>query len=402
MAIRIVGTVVLIAGLAKVFDLNHFARDLRTWTYLPAWAVSPAVFAVPLSEIALGGVTVAGIFSKRFAALAMILLLTAFTVLFGMHVLLGHAPECGCFGRFMEFMRGKDAAMWTLARNGLMIVALVWAYWVVSPRSACVSRQGPIEALSDQRGAELRPRGFTLVEVLISIALIAILLALNLPALRGVQQRASEVSSLSTIRQHGAVFSMYGSDYSGTYPYFTSPAATWTILRDGNFAVGVSYFGAYQSWNIALAKGYYSSGPFDRVFSPPGVSPWGEYLFTGYWYSCSMLARPEHWDPDQRLTGTSLLRPTRDTDVRYPTLKVLLADQFAASLASAEGSSGGARVPAHFTDGSAAALKLGDVRRQYPGGHSTPSDAGNGYHNAQPAPGMHTLDGVRGMDVLVR
>jgi len=401
-AIRVVGTVVLLAGVAKIIDLNQFARDLHSWTYLPAWVVSPAVFAVPLSEIALGGVTVAGIVSKRFAALAMTLLLTAFTALFGIHVLLGHAPECGCFGRFMEFMRGKDAAIWTLTRNGAMLLALVWALWVVSPRRVGAPQPKPMELHPELRGIADRSRGFTLVEILISIALVAILLALNLPVLRGIQQRASESSSLSTIRQHGAVFGMYTSDYAGTYPYFTSPTATRTILRDGNFVVDVSYFGAYQVWNIAMAKGYYSSGPFDRVFSPPGVSPWNEYLFTGYWYSCTMLARPEHWNPDQRRSGTALLRSTRDTEVRYPTLKVLLADLFASSLAFADAAPGGLRIPACFTDGSATALIPGDVRRQYPGGHGAPFDAGHGYHNTEPIPGMHTLDGVRGMDVRAR
>ncbi len=72
-------------------------------------------------------------------------------------------------------------------------------------------------------------QGFTLVELLVVISIIAILAALLLPALASGHTRARRTACLSNLRQVGLAVISYASDNSGNIPYgpkagaFTSP-----------------------------------------------------------------------------------------------------------------------------------------------------------------------------------
>ena len=55
-------------------------------------------------------------------------------------------------------------------------------------------------------------RGFTLVELLVVIAIIAILLALLFPSLKGIKQRAMQVTCLQQLRNWGQAMTLYLAD----------------------------------------------------------------------------------------------------------------------------------------------------------------------------------------------
>jgi prepilin-type N-terminal cleavage/methylation domain-containing protein len=65
---------------------------------------------------------------------------------------------------------------------------------------------------------------FTLVELLVVIAVISLLAAILFPAFAAARGKARETSCLSNMRQAGLAFSIYVQDYDGFYPYGVDPA----------------------------------------------------------------------------------------------------------------------------------------------------------------------------------
>ncbi len=62
-------------------------------------------------------------------------------------------------------------------------------------------------------------RAFTLVELLIVIAIIAILAALLLPALASAKEKSKRIACISNLRQLGIAIHTYASDWNGKIPY---------------------------------------------------------------------------------------------------------------------------------------------------------------------------------------
>jgi len=61
-------------------------------------------------------------------------------------------------------------------------------------------------------------KGFTLIELLVVISIIALLIAILLPALQRVRKQVRAVSCQSNLRQWGVIVSMYTGDNDGKFP----------------------------------------------------------------------------------------------------------------------------------------------------------------------------------------
>src|ERR1041384_2854087 len=67
-------------------------------------------------------------------------------------------------------------------------------------------------------GARALRRAFTLVDVLVSVAVIGILIGLLMPGLARVNSQSRRVVCSSNLRQIGLGLAMYASDYRGLLP----------------------------------------------------------------------------------------------------------------------------------------------------------------------------------------
>jgi prepilin-type N-terminal cleavage/methylation domain-containing protein/prepilin-type processing-associated H-X9-DG protein len=76
--------------------------------------------------------------------------------------------------------------------------------------------------------------GFTLIELLVVVAIIMLLLALLLPAMRRVRYQANEAACASNLRQIGVLLGTYASQNGGWYPKNGACRNSPTSLRSGN------------------------------------------------------------------------------------------------------------------------------------------------------------------------
>lgn len=92
-----------------------------------------------------------------------------------------------------------------------------------------------------------RRRGFTLVELLVVIGIIALLVSILLPALNKARDAATITSCLSNMRQLGTAMQMYASDWRGFCPGNYGP-----VYKDADKKVGDTY--TWVTWNATYRR----------------------------------------------------------------------------------------------------------------------------------------------------
>ena len=106
-----------------------------------------------------------------------------------------------------------------------------------------------------KRGNSLR--GFTIIELLVVISIIALLIALLLPALALAKQDANSIACLANLRSQGQMLAEYGVEYKDAIPYCIPVAAgpdqwganAWdTLLFCNSDGQGVSAASLAQAW----------------------------------------------------------------------------------------------------------------------------------------------------------
>lgn len=89
-----------------------------------------------------------------------------------------------------------------------------------------------------------RRKGFTLVELLVVIGIIALLISILLPALNAAKERANRVKCSSNLRQIGQGLLLYANDNKGIYPRTpASNAGTYTAFTAGGASTATDPFG---------------------------------------------------------------------------------------------------------------------------------------------------------------
>lgn len=185
--------------------------------------------------------------------------------------------------------------------------------------------------------------GFTLVELLVSVGIIALLIGIAIPALSGARQRARDAAILSNLKQTGIAMENYTQRYDGWLPYAIegTPFPTAPPHAHGGGAITGSHWQLSSYWSSL----FFEIAPWEEwfrlwAFPDPRRSherPWegtsgnrGPFFngVSSLDYARSLFARPELWQPGPPIADReSVLRAVRMTEVRYPSAKVSLFDR---------------------------------------------------------------------------
>jgi prepilin-type N-terminal cleavage/methylation domain-containing protein len=239
-------------------------------------------------------------------------------------------------------------------------------------------------------------RAFTIIELLVSIGVIGILLAILIPTLASTRARARETKCLSNLRGLGAAMELYTQRFNGKFPFAiggqkidTSPDHDGTRFQQiqKNFDIAINWPGLMHE--VAPWREWYSTWvcPGARrktgePWSPPDDDPLGP-SGPSYWMSDSFLARPETWS-----VGTApreqLVRAVSVSDVLFPSAKVLMIDDERAHLTPKDDRD---MFPVLFADAHAKIRRLSEA-----------SKPGVNVLTGSSTPLYDTLDGSRGRD----
>jgi len=178
---------------------------------------------------------------------------------------------------------------------------------------------------ANHRPGRILSRGFTLVELLVVLAVIVVLLAILLPALRRVRITAFRTGCAHNLRQIALGMNMYLDDHDGVYPWAQDPVSTdpayWLWMGRGWRPFLRSYLGGTadaQDPSVLLC-------PEDRT--DPAM-----YESTSYAYSMAFYHSPEQIDATSDKSDTySNPQPSlrqRRGDVAHPAAKILLGEWF--------------------------------------------------------------------------
>lgn len=176
--------------------------------------------------------------------------------------------------------------------------------------------------------------GFSLVELLVVMAVLSLLTALALPSLRRARGSAQQVASLANVRQLGIAFAAYTNTFNDSFPFV--PPGTLLPLCDGNSIADSNPWSLRYAWPALGEPLPAFPRDFKALVSPgrrrePRECGWP----TSYEYSNSFIASPNLWTSDQSLSADrGLLRGIRSAEVFYPANKVLLWDTELAYLSS--------------------------------------------------------------------
>ncbi len=132
-------------------------------------------------------------------------------------------------------------------------------------------------------------KGFTLIEMLVVIAILALLMAIVVPSISRALENSRRVACLARIRDLGTAVLMYAADNKGkTLPYYTHNSQWYNTWRLESGGPGLLITGGYldfseNAFRCPSDRGAGKGGRYnyEQVPAAPSISysfrPWGPY-----------------------------------------------------------------------------------------------------------------------------
>jgi len=186
-------------------------------------------------------------------------------------------------------------------------------------------------------------RAVTIIELMIALGVIAILLAILLPALVSTKESAAEVASLANLRSIGQTMTAYQSDHDGAFLYYEPGARLYNFPELVDSEHAISY--GTHNWQF---RDHWPAHPrvhalfpwaehYETWLSPgagdaPELAPWqgrdGDVVTwrkPSYHYSNTFYNDPSVWTDSPPAFG-ECHHIIRDSDVASPAAKVVFWD----------------------------------------------------------------------------
>lgn len=143
-----------------------------------------------------------------------------------------------------------------------------------------------------------RKRAFTLVELLVTLAIIGILAALLLPALGAAKNRARRTSCVDNLRQINLGVRMYSDDSAGKAPSSPNSTNFFVLNFTGYKKMMRSYLGLNGASSLrdtlfacAADAFYYEFTATNQTYIPQPLHEQASYDYSSYWFNSGTPTR---------------------------------------------------------------------------------------------------------------